>query len=194
MVNIPFFSHEVCVRDIMTSQLITAPLNTSVVNCVKIMKKNRVGTLLIEDTKKNIVGILTESDIITAIPKHNIYILKAKDIMSFQQIVTIRPNNTITDAANTMYKKNVKRLPVEKDGVIVGLITYRDILRAKPEELIKRRELIKIKGLSEKQGHKSKKIEGYCEQCHNLSENLQLTNGMWMCERCVAMKGDNGEE
>ncbi len=194
MVNIPFFSHEVCVRDIMTPQLITAPLNTSLVNCVKIMKKNRVGTLLIEDTKKNIVGILTESDIITAIPKHNIYVLKAKDIMSFQQIVTIRPDITITEAANTMYKKNVKRLPVEKNGVIIGLITYRDILRAKPEELIKRRELIKIKGLSEKQGHKSKKIEGYCERCHNLSENLQLADGVWMCERCVAMKGDNGEE
>lgn len=193
MVNLPFFFHELCVKDIMTAQIISAPLNTSVVNCVKIMKKNRVGTLLIEDSKKNIVGILTESDIISAIPKHNIYVLKAKDIMT-NDLITISPDATIIDASNFMFKKNVKRLPVEKDRTIVGLITYRDILRAKPEEFIKKREMLKIRGLEEKPGIKKKTIEGYCEECHNLSENLQLVDGKWLCEHCVAMKGEDGEE
>ena len=191
MVNLPFFFHELCVEDIMSYKLISAPVSTSAVDCIKIMKKNRVGTLLIEDTKKNIIGIITESDIISAIPRHNIYVLKAGDIMT-KDLITVNLNTTVTEATNLMFKKNVKRFPVEKDKVIVGLITYRDILRTKPEEIIKKCEMIKIRGLDRKKGIKNKSIEGYCEECHNLSENLQLVDGVWICEHCVAMKGENG--
>lgn len=194
MVKLPFFFHELTVREIMTPKLITAPKNTSIVNCVKVMKKNRVGTLLIEDSrKKNVVGILTESDIISAIPKRNIYTAKAKDIMT-KNLITISPDTTITEASNIMFKKNVKRLPVEKDKIIIGLVTYRDILRAKPEELVKKSEMLKIRGLEQKPGIKKKSIEGYCEKCHNFSENLQLVNGRWLCEHCVAEFGDDEEE
>jgi CBS domain-containing protein len=46
-------------------------------------------------------------------------------------LVSIRPDNTISDAIGLMHGNNIRRLPViDNDGKMVGIITDKDILRA----------------------------------------------------------------
>ena len=54
--------------------------------------------------------------------------LVAEDIMS-GPIVTIPSDDTIVDAAKIMIKENIKALPVEQDGEIVGMISRSDVIR-----------------------------------------------------------------
>ena len=54
---------------------------------------------------------------------------KVKDVMT-KDIITISPDTSINDAANIMVKNNIKRLPVIKNGSLVGIITRGDLMEA----------------------------------------------------------------
>ncbi len=47
---------------------------------------------------------------------------------------TISPDCTIPDAQNVMSRSNVKRLPVVKDGKLVGVVSREDIAQASPSK------------------------------------------------------------
>jgi CBS domain-containing protein len=54
---------------------------------------------------------------------------KVKDVMT-KDVITISPDTSINDAANIMVKNNIKRLPVIKNGSLVGIITRGDLMEA----------------------------------------------------------------
>ena len=54
---------------------------------------------------------------------------KVKDVMT-KDVITISPDTSINDAANIMVKNNIKRLPVIKNGTLVGIITRGDLMEA----------------------------------------------------------------
>ena len=54
---------------------------------------------------------------------------KVKDVMT-KDVITISPDTSINEAANIMVKNNIKRLPVIKNGTLVGIITRGDLMEA----------------------------------------------------------------
>ena len=121
------------VRDTMTRLPVAVGLNTLVSDCARIMLKEDVGSLIIEEN--NILkGIVTEKDLVNKIiargedPKKT----KVKDIME-KNLVTIDPNKDIIEAIRIMSANDLRRLPVIENDNLVGLLTLKDILRVQPE-------------------------------------------------------------
>lgn len=56
-----------------------------------------------------------------------------KDFMS-KNVVTIEPDKSVSDAFAVMKENRIRRLPVVKDGELVGIVAYSDLLRASPSE------------------------------------------------------------
>jgi CBS domain-containing protein len=52
--------------------------------------------------------------------------MKIKEIMS-SPLITIDPDQPLTTAADLMKSKNIRKLPIAKDGILYGMITARDI-------------------------------------------------------------------
>lgn len=57
--------------------------------------------------------------------------LLVKDWMS-KEVVTITPDTTLPDVAAIMRQHNIRRLPVVKDGKLVGIVSQTDVHRARP--------------------------------------------------------------
>lgn len=53
--------------------------------------------------------------------------MKVKDVMT-KQVVSLKPNDTVKDAAMLMKKHNIGSVPVCDNGKIIGIITDRDIV------------------------------------------------------------------
>lgn len=89
----------------------------------EMMSKEKIGCLIVISGGK-IAGIVTERDIMKNVEK-----LKEKvDKIMTLNVITIEEDLPIEDAAELMGENKIKRLPVVKDGKLIGIITATDIL------------------------------------------------------------------
>ena len=116
------------VKDLMSSPVITVLKNETLKQISQIMSKNKFGSVVVTDENRELLGIVTERDIVTRVTALNLCPreVKAEDIMSYPVIKTA-PDKDIKEAANLMNEHRIRRLVVVEKGKTIGIITTRDI-------------------------------------------------------------------
>lgn len=131
-------------KDVMNRNVIVASPSSTLKEAATIMYKKHIGSLVIVENE-SIVGIITTSDIIKAVANGvDLENTKVEDVMS-RNVTTIEDDKTVEDAVNLMMEKNIKRLPVTKDGKLVGIITASDIITVEPKLIQGIAKLISMK-------------------------------------------------
>ena len=173
------------VFDAMTTKPVTGKIDDTIITCAKTMKKFGVGSLLITD-KKQVVGMITEKDFVCKVLAKgmNPNDTMAGDIME-KHLYTITPEADLYDAMVEMRNNEVRRLPVEENGKIIGLLTNKDILKIEPQLF----ELLAEKMSIREENSKpimdfGKYEEGLCESCGNWSYRLKDVDGSKHCPDC----------
>jgi len=175
------------VGDLMTRNFIYTSPETNLKECVRIMVKKRVNSLIIKNGDK-LLGILTQKDILWAILKKSEAHLKdiqAKDLMR-RKVITIRPGADITDAMRRFKKKKIRRLPVVENGRVIGILTIKDILKIDPGLFQMMAETIKIKEETAKLNRSNidaPRKQGICEECGEF-DILYHDEAQWLCDTC----------
>ena len=124
----------------MTRKVITVDQEASIFDAQKLMSDNSIRHLPILDHNRQLIGIVTDRDIRSALPyrffdktpgeKEKIAAIKVKDIMA-RDPITISPAFTIQDALLLIQNSRVGALPVVDDDYrLKGIISVRDLLRA----------------------------------------------------------------
>ncbi|MCT4562956.1 MAG: CBS domain-containing protein [Maledivibacter sp.] len=114
------------VRNLMTKDVRTADINTSLTEVAKSMKSLDVGSIPVCDNDNNIVGIVTDRDIVLRfVAAGSSENSKAQDIMS-THIVSVSPETDVHEAANIMAKNQIRRLPVVENGKLEGIVAIGD--------------------------------------------------------------------
>ena len=131
----------------MTTKIITDTEEQNIFSASKKMDENNIGSVIIVDNErdKTAIGIITERDVVRILGKLAPWLLSTPlGALMSKPLITIRSNGSLRDAIQTMYSKNIRRLPVisdkEKTGEIVGIITDKDIFRM----LMKNQNLITL--------------------------------------------------
>jgi len=117
------------VKEIMIEKVISVRADASIKEAVKIMNQYEIGCLIVAD-KGEAVGIITERDVLKRVVSQSKdpELTKVSEIMS-KPLIVGGPDMYVEDAAKLMFKRNIKKLPIRKDGQLVGLITLSDIAR-----------------------------------------------------------------
>jgi len=179
------------VGDLMTRNFIYISPETSLKQCAKTMIEKRVGSLIVKE-KENLLGILTEKDMVWVIAKKsnkNLENIKASDIMK-KRVITIKPAADITEAMRKFKKKKIRRLPVVENKKVIGFITANDILRIDPGLFQAIAETIKIKEESSKfkrHGISAERKYSICEECGTF-ELLYQDETQWLCDECYSKR------
>lgn len=172
------------VREIMTRGVVTAEKDTKASEAGEKMTKQKVGSLIVTERGEP-VGVVTERDLVLKIISKDVKpsSLTLKDIMT-QPLVTISPNESISDAARKMVRLDIRRLPVIENDKLVGIVTDTDMIAVSSELTDILSDIIEI-NREHVLFHESKKLtQGICERCGVLSESLELVNGTLVCESC----------
>jgi len=116
----------------MTKNVKKIQSDKALFNVCRIMKDNKIGSVIVvdESNKNNPVGIITERDIVNYLssPLGNL-LMQVKEIMS-KPLVTALETQSLIDALQTMQKNNFRRIPiVNKEGMLVGIVTDKDIFK-----------------------------------------------------------------
>ncbi len=123
------------VRDIMTSNVITAAKDTLMVEAGKMMEFHKIERIPVVDRGK-LVGIVTKDILERAAPSqatsltrwelsHLLGKITLKEIMK-KDVITIDPDATIETAIATAQSNRVGSLPVVEGGHVIGIVTTND--------------------------------------------------------------------
>lgn len=124
------------VRDVMTTNVITVPSSTPLIDAERIMEFHRIERLPIVD-KGKLVGIITKNDVLKASPSaatslsrsELLYLLAkltVKEIMK-KNVVTVTPDMPIEQAVALAQAKRVGALVVLENEKVIGIVTTNDI-------------------------------------------------------------------
>jgi len=141
-------------KDIMTSNVVTLKKEMGVKEAAEILLDKGIGGAPVVDDEGNVVGMVTESDLIMEDVKLHfptfihllsgiIYLesikafeeklkkaaaVKVEDVMS-KKVISVTEDTSIEDIATLMIEKGISRVPVVREGKLVGLVSKRDIVR-----------------------------------------------------------------
>ncbi len=127
------------VKNRMTRNPITISPDTPVAEAQRIIRREKIHRLPVLNKKKELVGIVTEKDLLYASPSpattldiHEItYLLSqltVKKVMS-TQVLTITSDTVLEEAARIMVDSDIGGLPVVDSGSLVGIITESDLFK-----------------------------------------------------------------
>ncbi len=123
----------------MTRNPVTATPEMSVAEASALMKREKVHRLPVLDKDKKLVGIISEKDILYASPSpvsslsiHEMaYLLSqltVKKLMT-RDVVTIKKDTTVEEAARLMVDQDLSSLPVIEDGKLIGIVSKSDLFK-----------------------------------------------------------------
>jgi Zn-dependent protease/CBS domain-containing protein len=72
--------------------------------------------------------------------------VRVKDVM-YPEVASVKPESTLTEALETMFKARYHDALIEKDGAFHGIVTWNEIMKAKPEQ----RSQLQVEQLPSKQ-------------------------------------------
>lgn len=105
---------------------ITLTPEDSLAEASRIMRENRIGGIPIVDEQKRLVGIITNRDMRFREADER----KIKDFMTKENLITAPEGTNLQTAEKILLKYKVEKLPVVNEtGKLIGLITYKDILK-----------------------------------------------------------------
>lgn len=143
------------VADVMTPNPLTVEPQTSLSEAVKLLAEKHISGLPVVDEEGKLVGVISETDLMwqeTGIDPppyimfldsviylqnpsryekevHKVLGQTVGEVMTDKPI-SIKPSQTLREAAHLMHEKNIRRLPVvDEAGQVVGIITRGDIIR-----------------------------------------------------------------
>jgi IMP dehydrogenase len=107
---------------------VTLGPDSTIAEALRLMKENKIGGIPIVDAQHKLVGILTNRDLRFETHYQN----KVSTVMTKENLITA-PEGTDLKKAELIFKKNkIEKLPVvNKAGVLIGLVTFSDILKLK---------------------------------------------------------------
>jgi CBS domain-containing protein len=167
--------------EVMSRNPVKVGTETTVEEGAIIMTQKGISSLLVEEGNE-IVGIVTERDLVTKVVSKNLQgrNIRLKEIMS-HPLVYVEEDSPLEVAAEIMWKRKIRRLPVQSKGRVVGILTENDIVRISPGLIEITRGILPGRNEGIING-----IHGMCDECGEYSENLVYRAGKYYCERCFS--------
>lgn len=131
------------VAELMHTKVFTVEEDALIERVFFLMHYEKIRHIPVVNRKSEVIGIVSDRDLYKALgPKNNSNVIedsgdkaalhvvpqKVRHIMH-RAVITINPNEQVTDAAAIMAKNRIGALPVVKDGKLCGIVTATDLLR-----------------------------------------------------------------
>ena len=133
---------QLAVRDVMSDQPRTVAPEMPLTDAARTLARTGLGALPVVDEDRRVIGMVTEREVIRHLLKVQAFTgpdaraaapavagtKTVRDAMT-RQVLCVAPEQPIAEVASLMSNKEVERVPVVRDGRLVGFLTRGDIVR-----------------------------------------------------------------
>jgi len=139
-------------RDIMTTEVVSVPRDAAVSEIAGILLRNRISAVPVVDDDSRVLGMVSEGDLMRrpetgAEPRHSWWLrllespdehaaeyakshgLRAEDVMT-GNVISVTEDTPVGEIAAILEERRIKRVPVLRDGRIVGIVSRASLLQA----------------------------------------------------------------
>ena len=115
-------------RDVMQKRIVAATRQYNARDLAVLMHSGTYSGVPIIDPGSQLVGMVTEFDILKALKdKRDLHVLRAEEIMSPLPLA-VEEDTPTEEIINIMIEHKIIRLPVVRDGKLLGIVSRGDIL------------------------------------------------------------------
>lgn len=115
--------------EIMSTNLKTVHPNTSIQEAIEILINQRVSGLPVIDDQNRLVGMITEFALLAVAYDRSVSKQTVSQHMT-RDVITVNVDDPASRVADLCIVHRVRRVPVMREGRLVGVIARRDVLRA----------------------------------------------------------------
>jgi CBS domain-containing protein len=112
--------------DIMTHKVCTIHPEAAVQEVARLLSREHISGAPVVNAEGTLIGIVTEADMLGKVDREGLCVA---DIMS-QQIFAVKENTSVNEIACLLAERKIKRVPVVRDGKVVGIVSRADIVDA----------------------------------------------------------------
>jgi CBS domain-containing protein len=113
---------------IMTRDVVTARITTNMYDAVRMMSDGNITGLPVVDEDEKLVGVVTEKDVMRYLLNTENIEGTVQDCMTAEVISLNMNDNNLLDAIKILVEKKFRRVPIESEGKLEGIISRRDVI------------------------------------------------------------------
>jgi CBS domain-containing protein len=176
---------DVKAEDVMSSPVITIKETDTVLTAAKLMKKHKIGCVVVVDKTGKPRGLITERDIVRRVSAFDLLPSKVQSGKSMSKpLVTIAPSASVTETAKKMRELKVRRLVIVEGGKLKGIVTSNDIVDVTPaliDVIAEKSQISQVQKVKEPEP-----LSGYCDRCGSWADEMKSHDGQFVCYDCLA--------
>ncbi len=113
-----------------TADIVKIGPDRNIAEAAAALTENKIGALLVEDPGGEIVGILSERDIVSGMAPHgaDLHDVAVEELMT-RKLIHCSPQDTVHETMAMMTDRNIRHLPVFDNDELVGFISIRDLVK-----------------------------------------------------------------
>ena len=117
-------------------KVVTANPDDTVASVAELLKREGIGAVIVTGAGGSVAGILSERDIVRAIPAKGSDLLesRAADLMT-RDVITCTPDMDVDDVRKLMTEGRFRHVPVLVDGRLAGIVSVGDVVKQRLDEL-----------------------------------------------------------
>ena len=117
-------------------RIVTVEPGDTVATATEVLKKENIGAVMVSGADGQLAGILSERDIVRAMPEHgpDLFALTVDQLMT-RNVVTCSAEDKVHDLMKKMTSGRFRHLPVMDDGKLTGIVSIGDVVKNRLEEL-----------------------------------------------------------
>ncbi|MBI4468095.1 MAG: CBS domain-containing protein [Acidobacteria bacterium] len=118
------------ISEIMTRRVVAAKSTASCNTLAQKMLSGFFSGMPVTDSRGMVIGVVTEFDILKALRSGKDGLHQTAEEIMTKDPICLHADDTVDEAVELMTRYNIIRIPVVRDGKLVGIVSRSDILRA----------------------------------------------------------------
>ncbi len=116
--------------------VVTTRPDAKIAEVVRELKDERIGALVVSEDNIEVLGIISERDILRGLADHGLDLLDMRvDKLMTREVFTCAPTDQTSKLMAKMTERRIRHLPVMENGALCGIVSIGDVVKVRLDEI-----------------------------------------------------------
>ena len=116
--------------------VVTTRPDAKIAEVVRELKDERIGALVVSEDKIEVLGIISERDIVRGLADHGLDLLDMRvDELMTREVFTCAPTDRTSKLMAKITERRIRHLPVIENGALCGIVSIGDVVKVRLDEI-----------------------------------------------------------